>query len=169
MPINQTLEEKKMYQSFYLKKPSTFTFYKSYKVFIKEGKLFFFKIDYKLDEDNDVWFPYSELIYIARDIIYKKLADRNENRIDLTMQNNTLELLWQKGNFQLDIIDIKCVELNETLTYHSFSRDSGSLSFVLHDNQRFKFIMPSRISIEFIKNLLEEEGVSFEVQHVSKH
>lgn len=158
-----------MHQSFYLKKPSTFTFDKSYKVFITKEKLFFFKIDYKFDEDNDVWFSFSGLIYMLRDMIFKKTAERSENKIDQAFQNDQLELLKHKNNFQLNVVDIKSVEVNEKPTSHSFLQDNGTLLFILDDNKRYRFIMPSSISRELIMNLLEEAGVSLEIQRLNKY
>ncbi|AUD13820.1 hypothetical protein CW734_09430 [Planococcus sp. MB-3u-03] len=46
-------------------------------------------------------------------------------------------------------------------THFSFIlQDNGTLLFILDDNKRYRFIMPSSISRELIMNLLEEAGVS---------
>ncbi|WP_145990599.1 MULTISPECIES: hypothetical protein [unclassified Planococcus (in: firmicutes)] len=106
---------------------------------------------------------------MLRDMIYKKSAKRSENKIDQAVQNDQLELLKHKNNFQLNIVDIKSVEVNEKPTSHSFLQDNGTLLFILDDNKRYRFIMPSSISRELIMNLLEEAGVSLEIQHLNKY
>lgn len=153
-----------MQKSFYLKKPSTFTFDRSYKVFITENQFIFINIKDKFDEDNNVWFPMSGLVYELRDMIFKELANSNEKKIDQAFQNNQQELLQKRRNFQLNIVDIKNVEFNEKSTFHSALPDNGRLVFILNNNKQYKFIVPSSVARESVKNLLRESGVPLKIQ-----
>lgn len=153
-----------MQKSFYLKKPSTFTFDRSYKVFITENQFIFINIKDKFDEDNNVWFPISGLVYELRDMIFKELANSNEKKIDQAFQNNQQELLQKRRNFQLNIVDIKNVEFNEKSTFHSALPDNGRLVFILNNNKQYKFIVPSSVARESVKNLLRESGVPLKIQ-----
>lgn len=153
-----------MQKSFYLKKPSTFTFDRSYKVFITENQFIFINIKDKFDEDNNVWFPMSGLVYELRDMIFKELANRNEKKIDQAFQNNQQELLQKRRNFQLNIVDIKHVEFSEKSTFHSALPDNGRLLFILNNNKQYKFIVPSSVARESVRNSLRESGVPLEIQ-----
>lgn len=153
-----------MQKSFYLKKPSTFTFDRSYKVFITENHFIFVNIEDKFDGDNNVWFPLSGLVYELRDVIFKERANRNEKKIDQAFQNNQQELLQKRRNFKLNIVDIKHVEFNEKSTFHSALPDNGRLVFILNNNKHYKFIVPSNVEKESVKNLLRESGVPLEIQ-----
>ncbi|MDQ0429612.1 hypothetical protein QOZ98_002440 [Planomicrobium stackebrandtii] len=133
-------------------------------MFITENQFIFINIEDKFDEDNNVWFPMLGLVYELRDMIFKELANRNEKKIDQVFQNNQQELLQKRRNFQLNIVDIKHVEFSEKSTFHSALPDNGRLVFILNNNKQYKFIVPSSVARESVKNLLRESGVPLEIQ-----
>lgn len=133
-------------------------------MFITENQFIFINIKDKFDEDNNVWFPISGLVYELRDMIFKELANSNEKKIDQAFQNNQQELLQKRRNFQLNIVDIKNVEFNEKSTFHSALPDNGRLVFILNNNKQYKFIVPSSVARESVKNLLRESGVPLKIQ-----
>lgn len=159
-----------MIKSFYLLKPKMFTADIYYKVFITGDCIYFIKIGGQFHSRHAYknQLPgISELLFL---FWFKKIEKKQlnlETEIDAKIHTGDVhELLQLKNNFSIEINIIEEVLLNKRGTFHTGFNDNGTISFMLKNGQKIKFIIPEETLFSSIEEIFDQYEQTIFVREV---
>ncbi|MGH1163426.1 hypothetical protein ACQVTW_31140 [Bacillus mycoides] len=145
-----------MMKSFYLLKPRMLKGDIYYKVFVTDDCIYFIKIGGQFHSRH----AYKKQLPAILDLLFlpwfKKIEKKQlnlETEIDVKIHTGDVhELLQIKNNFSITTNIIEEILLNKQGTFHTGFNDNGTISFMLQNGQKLKFI----ISKETLFSSIEE-------------
>ena len=159
-----------MIKSFYLLKPKMFTADMYYKVFVTGDCIYFIKIGGQFHSRHAYkkQLPgISELLFL---FWFKKIEKKQlnlETEIDAKIHTGDVhELLQLKNNFSIEINIIEEVLLNKRGTFHTGFNDNGTISFMLKNGQKIKFIIPEETLFSSIEEIFDQYEQTIFVREV---